>query len=106
MPRSSAVLVSSRLQEAGVDHRTLIGARAAVAEVVGDGRVRIAGLRQPDEVAAGGVRPGGGHGPALDAALEVVGRGAVDAGCRVVAVEVGDPAGGHESGDLGRDRRR
>ena len=39
-----------QLEEAGVDHRALVERRPAVADVVADRGVRIAGLRQPDEV--------------------------------------------------------
>ena len=95
-----------QLLEAGVDDRALVGGRAAVAEVVGDRRVRVAGLGQPDEVAPGRVRAGGGDRPALDRALEEVGGGPVDPGGGGVAVDVGDPAGRDQPGDLGRDRGR
>ena len=40
------------LEEAGVDHRALVERRAAVADVVGDRGVRVAGLREADEVRA------------------------------------------------------
>ena len=79
-----------QLQEAGVDDGALVERRPAVAEVVGDGRVRVAGLGQPDEVGAVGERAVGGDRPALDPALEVVGGGPVDARRGGVAVDVGD----------------
>ncbi len=39
-----------QVQEPGVDHAALVQGRAAVAQAVGDGRVGVAGLGQPDEV--------------------------------------------------------
>ena len=95
-----------QLEEPGVDDRPLVGVGAAVAEVVGDCLVGVTVLGEPDEVAAGGVGPGRGDRPALDAALEVVGRGPVDPRSGVVAVDVGDPAGRDQAGDLGGDGRR
>ena len=52
MSASSAGSTPSRAysRKPGVDHRALVERRAAVADVVGDRRVRVAGLRQADEV--------------------------------------------------------
>src|SRR5262249_5647543 len=41
---------TDELEEAGIDHLALVERRAAVADVVGDRRVRVTGLREPDEV--------------------------------------------------------
>src|SRR2546429_8276984 len=83
----------------------LVQGGAAVAEVVADGRVPVAGLGQPDEVARG-VRAGGGHRPGLDAPLEVVGSGLVEPGAGGVAMAGSDGRRGGQPGDLGRDGGR
>ena len=94
-----------QLEEARVDDRALVGVDAAVAEVVDDGGVRVAGAREPDEVARR-VRAARRDRPALDRALEVVGGGEVELRAVVVVLDRGDPPGRDEPGDLGRDRRR
>ena len=93
------------LEEAGVDHRALVEHRAAVADAVADGCVRVAGLRQADEVATVAERAVGGQRPGLEVALELVGDAAPDGGGGAVAVAVGDLRRGQQAGDLGRDRR-
>ncbi len=93
------------LEEALVDDDPLVGVGAAVAEVVGDRGVRVARLRQPDEVRLRVERAVRRHRPALDVALVVVGGGAVDPGTGGVAVLLRDRAGGRQARDLGGDRR-
>ncbi len=94
-----------QLLEPAVDHGALVHGGAAVAEAVGDGGVRVAGLGQPDEVARR-VGPAGGDRPGLDVALEVVRGRLVDLRPGEVAVLRGDGRGGGQPGDLGGDRGR
>src|ERR1019366_7419807 len=64
-------------QEAVVDDGPLVGVDAAVAEVVDDGGVRVAGLGQPEEIRLAGVRAVGGDRPFDHVPLVVVGGGGV-----------------------------
>ena len=82
----------------------LVERRPAVADVVGDRGVRVAGLREADEVARR-ERAVRRHRPALDRALVVVGDAAPDGRRDRVVVRVGEVGGGDEPGDLGGDRR-
>src|SRR4029434_5325268 len=90
----------------GVDHLALVEGGPAVADVVGDGGVGVAGLGQPDEVGVWALGAVGGDRPALDGALEVVGDAAPNASGSGVAVAGGDVRRGDQAGDLGRDRGR
>ncbi len=92
------------LEEARVDHRPLVERRTAVADVVRDRGVRIARLRETDEVARR-ERSGRRHRPALDLALPVVGDAEPERSDGCVAVRACEVGGGDEAGDLGRDRR-
>src|SRR5437868_5074614 len=83
----------------------LVGGDAAVSEAIGDRRVRITGLRDPDEVGPGGVRARGGDGPPLDVARELVGGGLVDAGAGLVVVDRRDLRRRCQTGDFGGNRR-
>ena len=71
----------------------------------GDRRVRIPGLREPDEVARR-ERAGRGHRPALDRALEVVGDAEPDRAPRPSRRWRREVGRCDEPGDLGGDRRR
>ena len=93
------------LEEPGVDHRALVERRPAVADVVRDRGVRIAGLGETDEVARC-ERAVGRHRPALDRALVVVGDAAPHGRRDGIVIGVGEVGGRHQPGDLGRDRRR
>ena len=94
-----------QLLEAAVDDRAFVGGWPAVAQAVRRPGVRVAGLGQPQEVARG-VRPGGGHRPALDRTLEVVGGGEVELRPIRIALLAGNPAGRDQTGDLGGDGGR
>ena len=92
------------LEEAGVDHRALVERRPAVPDVVRDRGVRVAGLREADEVARREWAVGRDR-PTLDRTLEVIGDAAPDSGRDRVVIRVGEVGGGDEPGDLGCDRR-
>ncbi len=97
---------ADELEEPGVDDRALVERRAAVPDVVADGRVRVARLGEADEVGARRQGPVGRDRPALDRALVVVGDTEVHPRRRRIAVLLGDVGGRDEAGDLGRDRGR
>ena len=94
------------LEKAGVDHLTLVECRATVSDAVRDRRVRVTGLREPDEVRMRRERTVRRHRPALDRALPVVGDAEPDRGRRQVAVCPREVGGGDEACDLRRDRGR
>ena len=96
---------TDELEEAGVDHLALVERRAAVADVVRDRRVRVARLREPDEVPRR-MRPGGRHGPALHLPLPGIGDAQPDHGGRRVAVRPGELRRRDQAGDAPGDRRR
>ena len=96
-----------QFQETGIQHGPLIGVRSAVAQVVADRGVRIAGLGQPDEERLAGVqRSAGRHGPGLDHPLVLIGGAAVDPRAGGVAVAVGDRTRRRQAGDLRRNGGR
>ena len=92
------------LEEAGVDHSTLVERRAAVADVVGDRGVRVTGLREADEVRMCRERPVRRHRPALDRALPVVGDAEPEGGGGRIAVDASEVGRSGEACDLSRDR--
>ena len=96
---------ADELEEARVDDLALVERRAAVADVVRDRRVRVARLREPDEVARR-VRPGRRHRPALHLPLPGVGDAQPDRSRGRVAVRARELGRGDEPRDLRRDRRR
>ena len=95
-----------QLQEAGVDHCALVERGAAVPDVVRDRRVRIAHLREPDEVAMRPERPVRRDCPGLHLPLPVVGDAEPHRGRRHVAVRTREIGRRNETGNLGRNCRR
>src|SRR5450759_405793 len=92
------------LEETGVDHRTLVQGRTAVADVVADSRVRVTGLGQTDEVGVGRQRAVGGDCPLLDVPLVGVRGREPYPGVCCVTVLLGDGRAGDQTGDLGCNR--
>src|SRR5260370_1860309 len=103
--RRAQLAQAGKLEEAGVDDRSLVEGWATIPDVVGNRRVGISGLGEPNEVRMVGERPATGHRPALDGALPVVGSAAKDASRHMVPVHVGDVGGGDQPCDLCCDGR-
>src|SRR5579875_3751279 len=92
-----------QFEEARVNHAALIDGGAAVAEIVADGGIGVAGLGEPDVVGMIGEWAVGGHVVALDGALPVIGYAEPDVGALRIAVDLRDIGRRDQTRDLCRD---
>src|SRR5260370_41402319 len=70
--RRAQLAQAGKLEEAGVGDRSLVEGWDTIPDVVGNCRVGISGLGEPNEVRVVGERPGSRHRQALDGALPIV----------------------------------